>query len=73
LIPDGLEVTVPLPVPALVTVSVYICTLNVAVTLRAWLMVTWQVLAVPEHAPLHPWNVDPDLAVAVSVTTVPLA
>jgi len=73
LIPDGLEVTVPLPVPALVTDSVYICTLKVAVTLLASLMVTWQVLAVPVHAPLHPWNVEPALAVAVRVTTVPWA
>jgi len=36
-------------------------------------MVTWQVLAVPVHAPLHPANTDPLAAVAVSVTTVPLA
>jgi len=47
--------------------------LNVVVTLLCALMVTWQVLAVPVHAPLHPVNVDPDLAVTVSVTTVPWA
>ena len=68
----GLDVTVPLPVPALVTVSVCITRLNVAVTLWAWLMVTWHVLPEPEQAPLHPPNTDPLDAVAVSVTTVPL-
>jgi len=36
-------------------------------------MVTWQVVAEPVHAPLQPVNTDPLAAVAVSVTTVPLA
>ena len=44
--------------------------LNVAVTLRAALIVTWHV-PVPLHAPLHPANIDPLAGVAVSVTTVP--
>ena len=44
--------------------------LNVAVTLRAWLMDNVQV-PVPLHAPLHPANVDPLAAAAVRVTDVP--
>ena len=44
--------------------------MNVAVTVRAWDIVTVQV-PVPEHAPLQPPNVEPDAAEAVSVTTVP--
>src|SRR5262245_23315514 len=44
---------------------------NVAVTARAWLIVTEQV-PVPVHAPLQPVKAEPVLAAAVSVTTVPL-
>ena len=73
LMPDGDEVTVPLPVPALVTASEKLdVPLNVAVTERAAVMDTVQV-PVPVHAPLHPANVDPLDAAAVSVTEVPLA
>ena len=43
---------------------------NVAVTLLACVMLTTHVL-VPLHAPLHPANVDPDVALAVNVTEVP--
>jgi len=46
-------------------------TANVAVTERAWLIVTVQV-PVPVQAPLQPENADPLAAVAVSVTIVPL-
>jgi hypothetical protein len=46
--------------------------LNVAVTARAAVMDTVQV-PVPVHAPLHPANVEPLVAAAVSVTEVPLA
>jgi hypothetical protein len=66
--------TVPLPVPVPVTVRVKLVltgAVNVAVTLRAWLIVTWQVV-VPLHEPDHPPNVWPLAGVAVSVTTVPL-
>jgi hypothetical protein len=45
--------------------------LNVAVTDCAALIVTEQV-PVPEQAPLHPANVEPVPATAVSVTGVPL-
>jgi hypothetical protein len=73
LIPVGLLVTVPVPVPASVTVSAN-CTgvvLNVAVTDFAALIVIEQ-LPVPVQAPLHPANVEPVPAEAVSVTGVPL-
>ena len=42
-----------------------------AVTLCAWPMVTVQV-SIPEQSPLQPANVLPVVAVAVSVTLVPL-
>jgi len=45
--------------------------LKVAVTARAWLIVTEQI-PVPEQDPLQPANVEPEPAVAVRVTGVPL-
>jgi len=72
LIPAGLEVTVPLPDPVLLTKSVNVCTLKVAVTDVAAFMVTEHV-PVPEHPPpLQPANVEPPAGAAVSVTDVPL-
>jgi hypothetical protein len=72
LIPAGLDVTVPLPDPVLLTDSVNVCTLKVAVTDVAAFMVTEHV-PVPEHPPpLQPANVDPPAGDAVSVTAVPL-
>jgi hypothetical protein len=70
-IPAGEEPT--LPAPATLTFSAWVVTigLNVAVTLFAASMVTTQVSELPEHAPLQPPNVNPELAVAVSVTGVP--
>jgi len=62
-------VTVPVPVPALLTVSVYLLILKVAVTDLAAVMLTVQV-PVPEQAPLQPANVCPVLAAAVRVTEV---
>ncbi len=58
--PVGLDVTVPAPVPALVTVNANVVAelLNVAVTERAAVIDTVQVL-VPVHAPLQPANVEP--------------
>jgi hypothetical protein len=52
LIPAGLLVTVPAPVPEVVTVNTS-AALNVAVTFSAALTVTLQ-LAVPVQAPLQP-------------------
>src|SRR5439155_649690 len=72
LIPTGALVTVPLPVPALLTVSATVGRAKVAVTVVAALRVTVQV-PVPEHPPpLQPVKVEPAAGVAVSVTAVPL-
>src|SRR5205823_13880690 len=72
LIPAGELVTVPLPVPALLTVSAKLGRLKVAVTVVAAMTVTVQA-PVPEHPPpLQPVKVEPAAAVAVSVTAVPL-
>jgi len=72
LIPAGLLVTVPEPVPANVTVSTGSAafTLNVAVTDVFAVRVNVQA-AVPVHAPDHPAKVDPTTAVAVRVTGDP--
>jgi hypothetical protein len=73
LIPEGDEVTVPVPVPARVTLSAKVdATLNVAVTARAAVIDTVQA-PVPEQAPPHPANVEPLAAEAVSITDVELA
>jgi len=70
--PAGTLVTVPLPAPALDTVSAKDDCMKVAVTEVAALIVTVQV-PVPVHpAPLQPVNVEPAAAAAVNVTTVPL-
>jgi hypothetical protein len=61
---------VPDPVPAPVTVREYVCATKVAVTLRAWLMVTLHA-PVPLQAPLQPEKVEPAAGVAVKVTLVP--
>src|SRR5207247_9299048 len=72
LIPAGELVTVPLPVPAGVTVRVKVCTVKVAVTVVAAETVTTHV-PVPEHPPpVQPVKVEPAAGVAVSVTAVPL-
>src|SRR5437899_921839 len=72
LIPAGELVTVPLPVPALLTVSARLGRLKVAVTVVAAETVTVQA-PVPEHPPpLQPVKVEPAAALAVSVTAVPL-
>jgi hypothetical protein len=68
-IPDGLLVTVPPPVPDLVTVRTR-PGVNVAVTDLAAFMVSMQV-PVPEQSPLHPVNTDPESAAAVNVTDSP--
>jgi hypothetical protein len=75
LIPAGLEVTVPLPVPDLLTVNAKLCgvTVNVAVTVRAAFIVTVQVAPDAESQPVQLANVDPEPAGAVSVTAVPLS
>src|SRR2546422_852650 len=72
IIPAGLLVTVPPPLPVLVTVRVYNC-VKLAFTACAAFIVTKQ-LPVPLHpAPLQPLNTDPPAGVAVSVTLLPTA
>src|SRR2546425_3051478 len=70
--PAGLLVTVPAPVPALETVSVKVCRVKVAVTVVAAESVTVQA-PVPEQPPLQPVKIEPAAGAAVSVTAVPLA
>jgi len=73
LIPAGELVTVPLPVPALLTVSAKVGRAKVAVTVVAALRVTVQVPVPEQPPPLQPVKVEPAAGVAVSVTAVPLA
>jgi len=70
-IPAGVLVTVPLPVPAFVTVRA-IGTSNVAVTVVAADRVTVHEPVPVQPPPLQPLKVDPAAGVAVSVTAVPL-
>jgi hypothetical protein len=65
---------VPLPVPTLLTVTVRLkrCRVKVAVTDCAALIVTVHG-PVPLHAPVHPVKLDPEAALARSVTGVPLS
>jgi hypothetical protein len=63
--------TVPLPVPTLLTVRAKVG-VNVAVTDVAALKVTVQVVAVPVQAPLQPLKVEPAAGAAARVTCVPL-
>ena len=75
IIPAGVLFTVPLPVPASVTVNVKLLTLAVkfAVTAVDAVNVTTHV-PVPSHGPApQPANVDPLVGAAVNVTAVPLA
>src|SRR5207249_10556486 len=70
-IPGGSEVTVPLPVPALLTARVTLCGVKVAVTVVAAFRVTEQVPVPVQPPPLQPAKVEPLADVAVSVTKLP--
>ena len=71
--PAGLLVTVPIPPPAKVTVTLAVeFEVKLALTEALFCKVTAHE-AVPLHAPLHPENVEPVEAVAVSVIGVPVA
>src|SRR5437879_5838642 len=70
--PAGLLVTVPAPVPALETVSVKVCRVKVAVTVVAAESVTVQAPGPEQPPPLQPLKVEPVVGAAVSVTAVPL-
>src|SRR6266581_4777681 len=72
LIPTGALVTVPLPVPALLTVSVNVWSVNVVVTVVAAESVTVQAPVPEQPPPLQPVKVEPAAGVAVNVTAVPL-
>src|SRR5207249_698877 len=72
LIPTGALVTVPLPVPALLTVSAKLGRLKVAVTVVAAETVTVQAPVPEQPPPLQPLKVEPAAGAAVSVTAVPL-
>lgn len=72
LIPAGLELTVPVPVPALLVASVTLCSVNVAVTFWACPRLTVQDPA-PLQAPPQPAKVEPASGIASRVTTVPVA
>ena len=69
--PDGLELTVPLPVPLVVTLRVCRSRVKVAVTVVDETRVTTHV-PVPEHPPPdHPVNVEPVAGEAESVGQTP--
>jgi hypothetical protein len=70
LIPAGLDVTVPVPLPAALTVSVCWSSTKVAVTALSAAIETVQVPAPLQPPPDHPANVEPVLALAVRVTLV---
>jgi hypothetical protein len=70
LIPEGEDVTLPVPLPSLVTVSVYMIRVKVAVTVCAAVIDMLHVLLVPVHAPLQPAKVEPLAGVAVKVTVL---
>jgi hypothetical protein len=70
LIPDGDDVTVPVPVPDFVTVRVYNA-LNIDVTLLFEFIVTVTVELEPVASPDHPPNTDDESGAAVNVTLVP--
>jgi len=69
--PAGAEVTVPEPAPLRMIVSVCRIGVNVAVTVVAAAIVTWQVLVPVQPPPLQPAKIDPAVGDAVSVTVVP--
>jgi hypothetical protein len=75
LIPPGLLATVPVPVPASVTVNTtpFWMVLKLAVTCWLALSVNVQVGLPPLQPPVHPANDEFAPAVSVSVTWVPLA
>jgi len=73
LIRPSLEVTVPLlRSPVLVTERVKVCRLKLAVTARAVLMLTLQVVPETASQPLQKAKVEPEAGVAVRTTVLPL-
>jgi len=70
--PAGALVTVPVPAPAVVTVSAKVWIAKVAVTEVAALIVMVQVPVPEQPPPLQPLKVEPAAGVAVKVTAVPV-
>ena len=72
-VPEGEELTVPLPVPDMVVVRVNCCAdAKLKVAVKVWLeFIATEQAPVPEQAPLHPVKVEPVFALAVNCTTVP--
>ena len=73
MIPAGLDVTVPLPVPVLSTVRVKLGSAKLAVTVVAVLIVTVHGPVPEQPPPLQPVKVDPPVGAAASDTGVPLS
>src|SRR5439155_25284011 len=71
-IPAGVLVTVPIPVPALVTVRAKVGRSNVALIVVGADIVTVHEPVPEQPPPLQPVKVEPAAGVAVSVTAVPL-
>ncbi len=73
LMPGGELLTVPVPAPALVTVSEAVPggAVNVAVTVWLLLRTTLQAPVPLQPPPVQPTKVDPSVVAAVSVTEVP--
>src|SRR5438128_8721170 len=69
--PTGALVTVPLPVPALLTVSVLGCRSKLAVTVVVAVRVTVQEPVPEQPPPLQPVKMEPVAGAAVRVTAVP--
>ena len=68
--PAGELVTVPEPVPVLLTVSRYVLSVKVAATVAAAVMLTMQVPVPEQPPPDQPVNVEPVAGVADRVTVV---
>jgi len=71
LMPAGFEVTVPVPLPARVTVTGNVLRSKRALTLVLAVIVTVHVPVPVQPLAVHPANVDPFAGAAVSVTAVP--
>src|SRR3954469_8511181 len=69
--PTGLDVTVPAPLPGLVTASRIVSSVSLAATLVAPVIVVVQVRPVPVQPPVQPSNLEPVAGVAVKVTAWP--
>ena len=74
-IPPSSELTVPLPVPTLLTATARLkrCRAKLAVTDRAALIVTVQDVPETVSQPLQPPKLEPEAGLAVRVVRVPLS